>query len=233
MCTNKRTQVSSLAEPISYRIWVFIAVRFDLVLEYITPWPLTIPKQLQASSQQETSHLGYLTQLLSKWILACASGFAMAADFILTTVLIIALRQSRTGVKRPDNKVKIMRFLRIQTAECAKTSVSMLSLFFLFLILPADLGIYTAVSVVVTKFRMDMDVAGTDIVFGSEFQGDERGGGNAPVSIEFHTMIGSNGVGSSGIASPKDIRDRASAIEMLGQGTNSSPDSQLDVVDIC
>ena len=35
-----------------------------------------------------------------KWIIACAAALSIAADFILTTILILALWKSRSGIKR-------------------------------------------------------------------------------------------------------------------------------------
>ncbi|TBU52721.1 hypothetical protein BD310DRAFT_207155 [Dichomitus squalens] len=87
-----------------YRIWVFIAV-FCLVGE--------LAFCIATTSFKPTGD--FASWVPDTWILACASGFAMAADFILTTVLIIALRQSRTGVKRSDSSLDILVLYTITT----------------------------------------------------------------------------------------------------------------------
>ncbi|KAM5534311.1 hypothetical protein V8D89_012039 [Ganoderma adspersum] len=82
------------------------------------------------------------------WIIATSSAMAVCADFILSTVLIIALRQSRSGVARTDSALDVLVLYTITTGLL--TSVTMLTLFVFVVLRPADL-IYTSVSLVSTK----------------------------------------------------------------------------------
>ncbi|KAI1796285.1 hypothetical protein LXA43DRAFT_1090354 [Ganoderma leucocontextum] len=139
-----------------YRIWVFFAIFFLLgdfgfcVVSTVVEVALT--------------NRGFSAFVPDTWIIATASAMTVCADFILTTVLIIALRRSRSGQKRTDSTLDVLVMYTITTGEflavgSASTSfsdlspapcVSMLTLFLFVVLRPADL-IYTALSLVSTK----------------------------------------------------------------------------------
>ncbi|KAM5532687.1 hypothetical protein V8D89_013656 [Ganoderma adspersum] len=150
------------------------------------------------------------------WLIACASGLAVCADTTITTVLIIALRRNRSGIKSTDSLMDVLVLYTITTGLI--TSLSMLSLFLVVTIAPTEDGIYTAISVLVTKLyantllaalnsrrslhdRAARTITGTD-VFGTgiEFRRPERGANTtqatAPVAIELRDNSCSNGTHS-------------------------------------
>ncbi|PIL25901.1 hypothetical protein GSI_11654 [Ganoderma sinense ZZ0214-1] len=150
------------------------------------------------------------------WLIACASGLAVCADTIITTVLIIVLRKNRSGIKSTDSLMDVLVLYTITTGLI--TSLSMLSLFLVVTIAPTEDGIYTAISVLVTKLyantllaalnsrrslhdRAARTITGTD-VFGTgiEFRGPERGANTTqatvPVAIELRGNLHSNGTDS-------------------------------------
>ncbi|KAI0706370.1 hypothetical protein C8Q76DRAFT_156810 [Earliella scabrosa] len=49
------------------------------------------------------------------WLISSGSGMAVTADLLLTTVLIISLRKSRTGVRRTDSMIDVLIMYSINT----------------------------------------------------------------------------------------------------------------------
>ncbi|KAI1790583.1 hypothetical protein LXA43DRAFT_1146134 [Ganoderma leucocontextum] len=125
-----------------YKLLVLLAV-VCLVAELGFTIATTVVEYIDTAS-------GFSGQFVANtWLIACASGLAVCADTIITTVLIIALRQNRSGIKSTDSLMDVLVLYTITTGLI--TSLSMLSLFLVVTISPNDDGIYTAISVLVTK----------------------------------------------------------------------------------
>ncbi|KAI1788233.1 hypothetical protein LXA43DRAFT_648995 [Ganoderma leucocontextum] len=193
---------------------------------------------------------GFGGQFVSRtWLIACASGCALGADTILTTVLITALRQNRSGVKRTDSVLDVLVLYTITTGFI--TSVSVIALFLCVIIIPAEVGIFTAISVIMTKFyantllaalnsrrslndRAAINIAGTDI-FGTEFRRQEPSNTQArpPVSIALQANTQSSGEQWPAFAPPMHTRLTKTFIcagtESYGYGTDSGFGAQLAV----
>ncbi|PIL37248.1 hypothetical protein GSI_00941 [Ganoderma sinense ZZ0214-1] len=120
-----------------YRTWVSWAIAF-LLGSFAFCIVATIVEIL-------LTNRGFSAFVPDTWIIAVASAMAVCADFILTTVLIIALRQSRSGVAQLCPGSSFSDLL-----AGLLTSVSMLILFIFVVLRPADL-VYTAISLVSTK----------------------------------------------------------------------------------
>ncbi|KAI0323984.1 hypothetical protein GY45DRAFT_1365298 [Cubamyces sp. BRFM 1775] len=82
------------------------------------------------------------------WLISVGFGVALAADGILTTVLILCLRQSRTGVRRTDSVVDVLILYAITTGLL--TSVFN-TLAFLFALIQANNLIYVGINIVASK----------------------------------------------------------------------------------
>ncbi|TBU58894.1 hypothetical protein BD310DRAFT_926044 [Dichomitus squalens] len=139
------------------------------------------------------------------WMSACVSSLAACADVILSTVLIIALRQSRGGRKRTDSILDVLALYTVATGLI--TSMTMVSLFLIIVIRRSAYGAYVAVSIIGTKFyaislltalnsrqslrdRARGHLEGTEI-FGTEMGSRSRA--NAAVSLELRMDSNSNG----------------------------------------
>ncbi|PIL32471.1 hypothetical protein GSI_05174 [Ganoderma sinense ZZ0214-1] len=241
---------------------------FYLVSNYLDPEKLKYPTQaenqieVQWSGSQSflasSSALRKLTKgwyrmlVFLAWLIACASGSALGADTILTTVLIIALRQNRSGVKRTDSVMDVLVLYTITTGLI--TSISVIALFLAVVIFPADVGVFTAISVIMTKFyantllaalnsrrslndRAAITISGTDI-FGTEVRRQERNSSGTharpPVSIALRANTGtqSSGSDSYGYGTDSSFVQSAGKTEDGAKGIEVRRDV-VTVVDIC
>ncbi|KAI0363601.1 hypothetical protein BV20DRAFT_116461 [Pilatotrama ljubarskyi] len=82
------------------------------------------------------------------WLISVGFGMAVVADGILTTALIIALRKSRTGVRRTDSVIDVLVLYAITTGLL--TSIFNTLAFMFALIEPSNL-IYVGVNIVASK----------------------------------------------------------------------------------
>ncbi|KAI0695499.1 hypothetical protein C8T65DRAFT_45212 [Cerioporus squamosus] len=82
------------------------------------------------------------------WFISTGSAMAVTADLLLTGVLILSLRRSRTGFKQTDSTIDVLILYSINTGLV--TGLCNVLAFLSALILPYDL-IYAAVGIVGTK----------------------------------------------------------------------------------
>ncbi|RPD69899.1 hypothetical protein L226DRAFT_262370 [Lentinus tigrinus ALCF2SS1-7] len=82
------------------------------------------------------------------WFISTGSAMAVTADFLLTSVLIISLRRSRTGFKQTDSTIDVLILFAVNTGLITGLC-NILGIVFA-LILPSNL-IYAAVGIVGTK----------------------------------------------------------------------------------
>ncbi|RPD54863.1 hypothetical protein L227DRAFT_339887 [Lentinus tigrinus ALCF2SS1-6] len=82
------------------------------------------------------------------WLISTGSAMAITADLLLTTVLIVTLHRSRTGIKRTDSIIDVLILYALSTGLL--TSIFNI-LSFLFTVLYIDNLIYVAFALVVTK----------------------------------------------------------------------------------
>ncbi|KAH9896091.1 hypothetical protein C8Q73DRAFT_465352 [Cubamyces lactineus] len=82
------------------------------------------------------------------WLISVGFGLALAADGILTTVLILCLRQSRTGVRRTDSVVDVLILYAITTGLL--TSVFN-TLAFLFALIEPNNLVYVGINIIASK----------------------------------------------------------------------------------
>ncbi|KAI0353698.1 hypothetical protein OH77DRAFT_1426940 [Trametes cingulata] len=82
------------------------------------------------------------------WLISVGFGMAVVADGILTTALIIALRKSRTGVRRTDSVIDVLVLYAITTGLL--TSVFN-TLAFLFASIESSNLIYVGINIVASK----------------------------------------------------------------------------------
>ncbi|PIL32207.1 hypothetical protein GSI_05452 [Ganoderma sinense ZZ0214-1] len=146
-----------------YRIWVLIAV-VALICE--------LGFCIATTAEDQSGNFDDFVS--TTWLLACGSGCAAGADIILTTVLIVALRKSRSGVKRTDSTVDVLVLYTITTGLITRrhnhavvVPRSVYTVFGYFsiyksgwltvdlleqlVIIPGEVGIYTSISIVATK----------------------------------------------------------------------------------
>ncbi|KAI0750025.1 hypothetical protein C8Q80DRAFT_1269811 [Daedaleopsis nitida] len=82
------------------------------------------------------------------WLISTGSAMAVTADLLLTSVLIVTLHRSRTGIKRTDSIIDLLILYAISTGLLTGI-FNILS--FLFTVLYSDNLIYVAFAVIVTK----------------------------------------------------------------------------------
>ncbi|KAM5541535.1 hypothetical protein V8D89_004725 [Ganoderma adspersum] len=221
-----------------YRMLVFLAVSICMLRTGDASLATTIFEYRDSPS-------GFGGKFVSRtWLIACASGCALGADTILTTVLIIALRQNRSGVKRTDSVMDVLVLYTITTGL-----VSVIALFLAVVIFPAEVGVFTAISVIMTKFyantllaalnsrrslndRAAINIAGTDI-FGTEVRKQEPRNTQArsPVSIALRAHAGtqSSGTDSCGYGTDSGFAKSAGEVEDGAKGIVVRRDVTVDI----
>ncbi|TBU54603.1 hypothetical protein BD310DRAFT_969712 [Dichomitus squalens] len=152
---------------------------------------------------------GKISATRTPWLEPCATGIAIVEDVIMTTVLILALHHSRSGIKSTDSLLNRVILYAITTGML--TSGCMILLFVTNLAFPDDI-IYVGVSFVATKLYTNSLLAALNTrqslrdvafhpsgvkVFGSgacvcaeeahDLPGPATGGANA-VTVEFVEM---------------------------------------------
>ncbi|TBU27657.1 hypothetical protein BD311DRAFT_778854 [Dichomitus squalens] len=247
-----------------FRVWVSLAILFLMGEFGVHVWiddthahlPVSagfcvassLMKAFTPFARISLSDRGFSAFVRYTWIIATASAMAVCADGILTTVLIMALLQGRSSLKRTNSTLDVLVLYTITTGEFVEvrfpsyltfplgllTSVSMLLLFVFVVLRPADL-IYTGVSLVSTKLyanmllaalnsrqslrdQVNLNIGGTEI-FGTHVQ-QSRTPFDQSVAIELPDISDQPG---------DDDGFRLSTVEIEDHGSNFSCKDAVDV----
>ncbi|KAI0788182.1 hypothetical protein C8Q74DRAFT_1256330 [Fomes fomentarius] len=147
------------------------------------------------------------------WLISCGSAMAVTADLLLTTVLIISLRKSRTGIRRTDSMVDFLVLYAVNTGLV--TGLFNILSFVFSIAMPSKL-IYYAVGIAGTKLYAVTLLAALNA----------RQSLNAQGMLTFGTVTETAGARSIGFRMPMrrtaDLDTEAAGVDTIVSGARNT-----------